>query len=122
MACALNQAVVDFVARITRGPFKCLRDYGCEAWSAIGDTAKHCRIVEITRDKLKSRVVLEEEFSIWADEKDRIERDNTRKAALKVAAYDGCPDGLKEQLMSYAELLANRFGGTTSRERLRHNR
>lgn len=27
MACALNQAIADFVAGITRGPFKCLRNY-----------------------------------------------------------------------------------------------
>lgn len=86
---------------------ECDSDYDGEAWSAIDDTAKYCHIVETIRDKLKGKVVLEEEFFIWADEKARVERGDARKAALKVAAYDGCPDELKEQLESYAELLAN---------------
>lgn len=69
---------------------------------------KTCHIVTATREKLKDKVVLEQEFFIWAAEKARIERNNARKATtLKVAAYDGCPEGLKEQLESYAELLAN---------------
>lgn len=85
---------------------ECDPSYDGEAWSAIDDNAKYYRIVETTREKLKGKVVLEEEFSIWDAEKARIERDDARKAALKVAAYDGCPEGLKEQLESYAELLA----------------
>ena len=86
---------------------ECDSDYDGEAWSAIDDTAKYYHIVETTRDKLKGKAVLEEEFFIWADEKARIERSDARKAALKVAAYDGCPEELKEQLMGFAELLAN---------------
>lgn len=85
---------------------ECDPNYDGEAWSAIDDTAKYYHIVEATRDKLKDNIVLEEEFSIWAGEKARIGRDDARKAALKVAAYDGCPDELKERLESYAELLA----------------
>ena len=88
---------------------ECASNYDGKAWSAIDDVAKYRHIVAETREKLKDKVVLEEEFSIWAAEKARIERDNVRKAALKVAAHDGCPEGLKEQLESYAELLAKQF-------------
>ena len=52
---------------------ECDTDYDGGAWSAIDDTEKYNHIVEITRGRLKGKVVLEEEFFIWGDEKARIE-------------------------------------------------
>ncbi len=101
----LGERVASFVDEITRGPFKCLHGYDGEVWSAIDDVAKYYRIVDGAREGLQGKVVLEEEFSIWAAEKARFEREDVRKAVFKVAAYDGCPEELKEQLVSYAELL-----------------
>lgn len=84
---------------------ECDPGYDGEAWSAINDIAKYGHIVDKTRKKLEGKVVLEEEFSIWAAEKARFEREDVKKAVLKVAAYDGCPEELKEQLVSYIGLL-----------------
>ncbi len=82
---------------------ECDPDYDGEAWSAIDDNVKYFHIVSEMRQKLKGKIVLEEEFSIWAAEKARIEQTNARKAALKVAAYDGCPEELRKQLVRFSD-------------------
>lgn len=86
---------------------ECDPDYDGEAWSAIDDNAKYFCIVRGVRQKLQGKVVLEEEFSIWAEEKRRIEISDLKKAAVKISSYSGCSDALKKQLTSFAKHLEN---------------
>jgi len=84
---------------------ECDAQYDGEAWSSIDDVAKYGTIEGRIREKLQGKNALLAEFVIWAEEKARAERDDARRAALKVAAFDECPDALKEQLEAFANDL-----------------
>lgn len=81
---------------------ECDKDYDGEAWSAIDDIKKYSRIQNNIRKKIQGESVFLDEFAIWQEEKARSERNEIKKAALKVAAFDECPAALKEQLTAFA--------------------
>jgi len=84
---------------------ECDTQYDGEAWSSIDDIVKYARITESIRQKLNRENVLLAEFGIWQEEKERINTNMARKAALKVASYDGCPSDLREQLARFSDDL-----------------
>ena len=70
-------------------------------WSQLNDSSAYKHIVDQIRTAVADTTVLEAEFSIWRQEKQRVEKAALVSSAQKIMKDEACPDELKDLLKEY---------------------